>query len=83
MTKKVRNENVVVETEHHILDTDTQSLKEYEKMCKAIFDSYHVDIYSVIDKIKETNTCDNYQVPVSVWIDKNGDYQLEIWDDTK
>ena len=34
--KKQRNENVVVETEHHILDTDTQSLKEYEKMCKKL-----------------------------------------------
>ena len=33
MNKK-QSETIVVETEHHILETDKDSLREYKKVCK-------------------------------------------------
>ena len=40
MGKKTKNEELVVETEHHILDTDKESLQIYEKMC----DDLNIDL---------------------------------------
>lgn len=35
----------------------------------------------VLDKVRETNTCGDYTTPVDVWIDKKGDWTLNIYDD--
>ena len=34
----------------------------------------------VLDRVRETNTCDNYETPVSVWIDKEGFWRLDIYE---
>lgn len=39
MTKK-ESQTIVVETDHHILETDRQSLREYKKVCKK----YKIDL---------------------------------------
>ena len=46
-------------------------------MCADLF-SREASANEVIDMIRETNTCSDLTAPVEVWIDKNGDYRLDV-----
>lgn len=35
---------------------------------------------AVLDKIQETNTCDDCRSPVRVYIDREGSYSVEVWE---
>lgn len=35
---------------------------------------------AVLDKIIETDTCSNFDVPVEVWIDDEGYYSVRVYD---
>lgn len=35
---------------------------------------------TVLDKIQETDTCSALTVPVRVWIDSDGDYFIDVWE---
>lgn len=39
----------------------------------------HLTAETVIDKIRETNTCRNLNSPVEVWIDNEGSYVVRVW----
>lgn len=54
-------------------------------MCEHLFPGVlpkFVEMESVMDKVRETNTCSNLSVPVRVWIDPDGYYCVEVYDDT-
>lgn len=36
---------------------------------------------AVLDKIQETDTCDDLSSPVSVYIDPEGDFQVSVYDE--
>ena len=53
-------------------------------MCEDCFpgkDPEGVDISSVMDMIRETNTCGTLSSPVDVWIDPEGWQRLYVYDD--
>jgi hypothetical protein len=56
---------------------------EWEQMCVDIFGSdrkdIRIDIDDVMEKIIETDTCGNLDSPVSVWIDEEGYYTVDVW----
>jgi hypothetical protein len=39
-----------------------------------------VQIYTVMDKIRETNTCGSLSSPVDVWIDEEGYFTVDVYD---
>ena len=40
----------------------------------------NVGVDDIITIIKETNTCSNLDSPVEVWIDKEGDFRIKVYD---
>jgi hypothetical protein len=56
---------------------------EWEEMARDVFDCEpdYLDREAVLQKIQETDTCSNLSVPVRVWIDSEGDYSVEVWDE--
>lgn len=56
---------------------------EWDKLAKDIFgldNAGYLSPETVLEKIKETNTCSNLTVPVRVWIDSAGDYAVYVYD---
>ena len=55
---------------------------QYEEMCKEVFcrDAKSIDVDMVLDKIRKTNTCSNLSSPVKVWIDSEGYYTIDVYD---
>jgi hypothetical protein len=52
------------------------------KKVKNFHDIYWQDmLWKIIDKIKETNTCDTLTPPVGVYVDPEGDFVVKVWDD--
>lgn len=60
------------------------SPEEWAELAKDVFDCKpeFLSAETVLEKIQETDTCMNLSVPVRVWIDSEGDYSVEVWDDT-
>lgn len=58
---------------------------QFEEMAREVFgcEPDFVDVSMVLDKIRETNTCRNIDVPVEVYIDEEGYFSVEVYDDTK
>jgi len=58
---------------------------EWAQLAKEVFycEPEHLCEEIVMEKIRETNTCSNLTVPVSVWIDPGGDFKLDIYDEEK
>lgn len=56
--------------------------EQWDELASEVFDckGEYLTTESVLDKIRETNTCSNLSVPVEVWIDPCGDFMLEVWD---
>lgn len=55
--------------------------KQYNQMCKEIFNCKYVDLDVVFEKIMETNTVGNLNSPVEVYIDPKGYYSIMVWDE--
>lgn len=57
--------------------------EKWSELAAEVFDcsGEHLTTESVLDKIRETNTCSNIDTPVEVWIDPHGDFMIEVWDD--
>lgn len=58
---------------------------DWKSMAHEVFglseeDSELLMAEAVLDKIQETNTCDDCRSPVRVYIDDKGDYSVEVWD---
>ncbi len=54
--------------------------EEWKQIARDVFgiDPEHLDPMTVLDRIRETNTCSNLDSPVDVWIDREGDYQVTV-----
>ena len=55
----------------------------WEQLASDIFgcDPAHLSIETVMGAIRETDTCSNLTTPVEVWIDLEGDFTVEVFDD--
>lgn len=54
--------------------------KKWNRMCRDVFGVKGdlIDVETVMDKIRETNTCTDLSVPVEVWIDEEGYYTVQV-----
>lgn len=55
---------------------------EWVKCCREVFDCEpdYVDLDTVLTKIHETNTVSNLDSPVTVWIDEDGWWTVDVYD---
>jgi len=44
-------------------------------------DPQRLDVGMVMEKIRQTDTCTTLSSPVAVWIDEEGDFQVQIYDE--
>jgi len=59
--------------------------KEWDEIAKEVFDLENgdqLDCDMVIDKIRETDTCTDLSSPVHVYIDEEGYYTVDIYDES-
>ena len=58
--------------------------ERFEEMAREVFDCEpdFVDIEMVLSQIRETNTCRDLRSPVEVYIDEDGYFSVEVYDDT-
>ena len=51
-------------------------------MAKDVFGVEHgnLDPRTVLEKVRETDTCSNLDSPVHVWIDEEGFYGVDVYD---
>jgi hypothetical protein len=57
----------------------------WAEMAKEVFgldDPDFLEPETVLDKIRETDTCSNLTVPVTVWIDEEGYYTIDVYEET-
>lgn len=54
----------------------------WEQIARDVFgvEADRLDPLTVLDRVRETNTCSNLDSPVRVWIDEEGWYDLLIFD---
>lgn len=59
-----------------------ENTEEWNSLAKEVFDTTgeFLTEETVLEKIEETNTCSNLSSPVSVWIDSEGYYTVEVYD---
>jgi len=55
---------------------------DWDMMVKQLFADCHSTVIptDILLIIKETNTCSNLDSPVEVWIDKDGDFRIKVYD---
>ncbi len=58
------------------------SQEKLTEIAQEVFhvDPLHLDIEMVMDKICQTDTCSTLSSPVAVWIDEEGDFQVQVYD---
>ena len=52
----------------------------YVEMCLEVFGCVDVDCDVIMDKIRETDTCSDLSSPVCVWIDEEGYFTIDVYD---
>lgn len=59
--------------------------KEWAELARAVFgvEMGMLEIDTVIDKIREVDSCTDLRSPVEVWIDEIGCYSLLVYDSTE
>ena len=70
-----------------IISLHANDIDFFWEMVQDVFNIEKMDylpeslIIDILDKIRETNTCTDLSSPISVWIDSEGIYTLEVYDD--
>ena len=56
----------------------------WNEMCREVFgcEPDYVDLDTALSKVQETDTCSNLDSPVTVWIDEDGFYTVDIYEET-
>lgn len=56
--------------------------EEWEELAREVFNckGEFLQPHTVMDKIRETNTCTDLRSPVCVWIDEEGYFTVEVYD---
>lgn len=59
------------------------SQRTWAALAEQVFDvaASQLDLSMVLRKIEETNTCRNLDVPVEVYIDRDGDFTVRVYDE--
>jgi len=60
------------------------SQEKLTEIAREVFhvDPQHLDAEMVMEKIRQTDTCTTLSSPVAVWIDEQGDFQVQVYDET-
>ncbi len=56
--------------------------EEWRVMCLDVFPDEpeeDIGVAEVLEVVRRTNTCDNLDTPVEVWIDKSGYHTVRVW----
>jgi len=58
---------------------------DWASMARDVFgvDPELLDAHTVLEKIMETRTCTDLRPPVEVWIDEDGVYTIEVYENNK
>lgn len=66
-----------------VRDLRDSDFSTWDEMARSVFfkPGRNLDIEEVINKILETNIADGPEVPVGIYIDPAGEYQVQVWDD--
>ena len=61
---------------------DAMPRRRWDQMARAVFgvSGESLTTRTVLDRIRETNTCGTLTPPVDVWIDAAGDYRVHVHD---
>jgi len=59
------------------------SREKLTEIAREVFhvDPQHLDAEMVMEKIRLTDTCTTLNSPVAVWIDEQGDFQVQVYDE--
>lgn len=52
---------------------------EWKAMSRDVFEQDDVDPLAALDKIRETNTCNQLHSPITVYIDPDGQYTIDVY----
>jgi hypothetical protein len=52
---------------------------QWRRMAREVFNEEDVDVYTVLEKIRETNTCNQLHAPISVYIDEDGYHTVDVY----
>ena len=57
--------------------------EDWDMMAQDLFDcpGCFLPVETVMDAVMETNTCTDLSSPVEVWIDPDGEWTIEVWED--
>lgn len=57
--------------------------QDWADMCRDVFDCEpeFVELDTALQKVIETNTCSNLDSPVEVWIDDEGFWTIQVFED--
>ena len=60
----------------------SMSQAKWNEIAREVFhvESNRLDPLTVLHRIRQTNTCSNLESPVQVWIDREGFYELLVYD---
>ena len=61
-------------------DNEPEKWKALARDVYGLAPGKFLDPETVLTTVQETNTCTNLSSPVEVWIDKNGDYRIKVYD---
>jgi hypothetical protein len=55
---------------------------QWERLAREVFHTEpgHLDPMTVLDEVRQTNTCSNLDSPVQVWIDAQGWHDVLVYD---
>ena len=54
--------------------------KTWQDMCRDVFGQSVVAIDDALARVRETNACSNLDSPVTVWIDEEGYYTVDVYE---
>jgi len=54
--------------------------REYRKLCRRKFNGFEAGVEDIMLMAIETDTVSNFDSPVEVWIDPDGDFRVLVYD---
>ena len=58
------------------------SERDWETMSREVFGHKGIDVETVMDKIRQTDTCSDLSSPVTVWIDDEGYWTVDVFENS-
>ena len=56
---------------------------DYQEMCRELFNREDVEIGDIMSMIRDTDTVGTFSSPVDVWIDSDGYFSINVYEETE